>query len=509
MRVAAAAMGTGIALAALSCGHASDTTCVPSQVVACACSDGTSGMQVCTADRTYDPCLCTGVACTPDLTPFDDPTGARQVALAAEHAPTEDEITTAAAALVILVVGELTGELPAEAFTTDLFSRTAAIAAQYPSLRASCSPIQRQSASLWPGPFLVTKSIDSETDFSRQSCEADCNPELSLWLEEPAKEAAKQMIEKLTGAALSAFSARTLFGYYNRIVQRERMISATAKLGAQAAVELGDAARQGIQPDQDLLVSGVGSSLAALEAWAVATGATVAGVAVAVVASAVGVALAVGYSWYKTNDLANRCVQYRIAHCPGWTDFFQYDANSSQFCPGVSQGTATACGTATGNGNPACPAGQVKCVSTDSCAPAAQGCGPMVLRVPCFVRQIYCPLEGMCVEDSPDGCNAAPPAPDAGASPAECAPCPNPSDFSCGPTGGCACVPASLVCSTGPEQCSNGADQDPTMCSMPMSCCVATDGCPGETGSNCGSGCCCCPGGQACCADKSGCCASP
>ena len=52
-------------LAAASCGGGDDATCVPGTSIACTCTDGESGAQVCQADETYGMCSCTGGADAP------------------------------------------------------------------------------------------------------------------------------------------------------------------------------------------------------------------------------------------------------------------------------------------------------------------------------------------------------------------------------------------------------------------------------------------------------------
>jgi hypothetical protein len=54
-------MWLGVLLAFASCGGGgSDAMCIPGQSVACACTNGMSGAQVCLADHTFGVCMCTG-----------------------------------------------------------------------------------------------------------------------------------------------------------------------------------------------------------------------------------------------------------------------------------------------------------------------------------------------------------------------------------------------------------------------------------------------------------------
>lgn len=63
--IALRSLGLGFAFAvgvvfAGACGSSGGATCVEGQSVACTCTDGTTGAQVCQADHTFGACMCTG-----------------------------------------------------------------------------------------------------------------------------------------------------------------------------------------------------------------------------------------------------------------------------------------------------------------------------------------------------------------------------------------------------------------------------------------------------------------
>jgi hypothetical protein len=174
-RPGAAKLGLAVTLLVAACSPKGSGgqggTCVPDQLAACACSDGTSGTQVCVADGTFGACSCDR-SCKSDIAALVNLGEAMQIQLAEEHTPTDEEMRLAAVFWVFLVVGDKNGFLDPAFLQSGVSEDVAAARNGYPSLFAMCHPSTLG--------YTKQPLIRSAQDYQTQDCHSNCIPALDL-----------------------------------------------------------------------------------------------------------------------------------------------------------------------------------------------------------------------------------------------------------------------------------------------------------------------------------------